>query len=127
MNNIKNSYFDILEFIHMDEVREITIFLNRASVTIRETRVKDTDLWIVLSNNLENALKDRFRSAYPMFFGILLTALHKHQTTMPIHGICLEDVDYYFDNKGLGWPQLAEEIATRKYQVRDTDESRRLG
>ncbi|MFU0418258.1 hypothetical protein, partial [Acinetobacter baumannii] len=35
---------------------------------------------------------------YPMFFGMLLTALHENKTQVPIFGIVLKDVETAFED-----------------------------
>lgn len=52
-----------------------------------------------------------------MFFGILLVALNRHGTAIPIYVIRLTDLDVALENGSVCFHQLAEEIATGKYKI----------
>lgn len=110
---ITEIFFDVHDFLHTERVREITIVCNEELVKISETQVGDTDLWIVLSHGVRAFLKENHHDAYSMFFGVLLTALHKHNSAMPIRGICMGDVLHaleYSTTRG-----LADAIASGTY------------
>ena len=110
------AYFDICGYVCTDLVREITISINGNLLKIRETRVGNSDVWIVPGENLATILKGRYKSAYPMFFGVLLTALSAHGTKAPINGICLDDVDRSLEGREGDFHQLIEIIASGGYE-----------
>ncbi|WP_146010169.1 hypothetical protein [Burkholderia sp. WAC0059] len=116
MKDIDNTYFDICEFIYSDDVREIVISLKGDLLRVGEVRVGDSDVWIVPSGKLASALEGLYKSVYPMFFGILLEALHRHHATVPIYGIYFRDVDRSFENGEGNFHRLIEEIASDKYK-----------
>jgi hypothetical protein len=107
-------YFDVCEFLFTEKTREITIFINGERIKICEAKFGDTDLWIVLSSDLENTLQKRFRPFYPMFLGMLLSALHEKNAQTPILSICLDDVDSAYENQG-HLQGLVNSIATGTY------------
>lgn len=106
-------YFDICDFLFTNDAREIAISTQSQRVRIREERFGDTDVWIVPGTDLENTLQERFRSFYPMFFGVLLSTLHEKKTQAPIRGIYWDDLDRAFVNEDL--QGLADSIATGTY------------
>ncbi|MBC9964150.1 hypothetical protein ACUXPM_000228 [Ralstonia sp. 151470066-2] len=95
---INDSTIDILSFSFSPEIRKIEIRFDDQIVVIREEKLPGSDLWIVPSANLEAVLSERFLPFYPMFFGMLLTALHENKTQVPIFGIVLKDVETAFED-----------------------------
>ncbi|WP_283150479.1 hypothetical protein [Silvimonas soli] len=109
-------YFDICEFLFTESCRVITINLEGVRINIFEEKLGDSDLWIVLSTQLENVLQKRFLDFYPMFFGVLLKKLHEMDAQIPLRGICLDDIDRAYENNNL--QSLAESIAGGTYKLR---------
>lgn len=112
---INEIFFDICDFSHTDHVREITVFCHEELIKITEQKVDDTDLWIVQPSGVRAILKENHHEVYAMFFGILLTALHKHNTRMPVHEVCMGDVEYAFEDPSNRLRKLADAIASGTY------------
>jgi hypothetical protein len=118
MKTVDDIYFDICGFLHTDDVREITLSFDGKELIISQSKVGSSGLWIVLGGGLSEILGENHKDFYSMFFGVLLTALHNHDTSIPIHGICLGDIYHSADNSrgGSGLKRLAENIAAGMYQ-----------
>jgi hypothetical protein len=112
---INEIYIDICSFVHTDRVREITVLSNGDLIKISGETIDDSDLWIVPSDGLRAILKEHHHGAYGMFFGVLLTALHQHNASMPIRGICMGDVLHALENSATQLRPLADAIASGTY------------
>ncbi|MDQ0081032.1 hypothetical protein J2W35_001369 [Variovorax boronicumulans] len=106
--------FDVCDFLYSDNVREITISIEGKVIKICEERFGVTSVWIVPGLELERVLKDRFRSFYPMFFGILLETLHRENAKPPINEVRFNDLDLAFEKNDL--QSLADCLAAGAYQ-----------
>lgn len=118
MKSIDDIHFDVCKFTYADGIREIIIHSVGEEFKITGTEVTQLaglDFWIVPSGPIESLFGEHYKSVYSRFFGVLLKALHKHNSSMPIHGICLGDIARaYEDGKGRE-SELADEIASGAY------------
>ncbi len=118
MKSINDIHFDVCKFTYADGIREIVIQGVGGEFKITGTEVTqfaDLDFWIVPSGPIESLFEGHYKSVYSRFSGVLLKALHKHNSSMPIHGICLGDIaQAYEDGKGRD-SELADEIASGAY------------
>jgi hypothetical protein len=110
---IDQIFFDICDFLHTENVRELTVLRNGELIKISEEQVGNTDLWIVLSHGVHTLLKEDHHDAYVWFFGALLTALHMHNASMPIRGICMGDVHHALEHSTT--QPLVDAIASGTY------------
>jgi hypothetical protein len=129
MNATNAIYFDISAFLHTSATRELTLLSNGKEVKVKGKKIEDSDpeLWIIQSQELAEVLGKSYKGFCLTFFGMLLTALHKNGSAMPICGICLADIYRAADEWGkTGLQQLAEDIAIGKYHCRPRDEKRAI-
>lgn len=112
----RNTYFDIVSYSFGEEKREVTILVDGEIVVIREKPLKGTEYWLVQWDSLENSFGEKFNNGHPLFFGVLLQALHDNKTDMPICGVCLDDIDSWFqEGKLIG--ALVEQIVKGEYRA----------
>ena len=110
---INEIFFDINHFLYTEKARELTVTRNSELINISEQQVGDKDIWIVLGDGVHELLKEHHHGVYGRFFGILLAALHEHDSEMPIRAICMGDVHHALEHSTT--ELLANAIASGTY------------
>ncbi|MET3724687.1 hypothetical protein [Sphingomonas trueperi] len=115
---IDSIFFDVIDYTYTDDVRNVVVLANDNVIHIYSDYVRNfngLDFWITPSEAVRELFGEYHQSVYGRFFGLLLTAMHKHASPTPIRNICLGDVARAYEGLKSRDGELADQIASGTY------------